>query len=64
MFGFRLIQYQEESRSKIDEKCSCPDPDKAIGNETSKLWKSNHDRIVSQAKNAPADLDIVVSIYK
>jgi len=49
----------EESRSSRDERCSCPDPNKALGNETSKVWKSNHDRIVYQAKNAPDDLDIV-----
>jgi len=49
----------EESRSSIDERCSCPDPNKALGNETSSLWKSNHERIVYQAQNAPDDLDIV-----
>ena len=64
LFTFHFLELlkinQEESRSSIDERCSCPDPNKALGNETSSLWKSNHERIVYQAQNAPDDLDIVV----
>lgn len=38
--------------------CSCPDPNLALEG-TAPLWKSNHERMVSVAKNPPQDLDIV-----
>lgn len=49
----------EESRSSRDERCSCPDPNKALANETAKVWKSNHDHMIYQAKNVPTELDVV-----
>lgn len=48
----------EESRNNRDERCSCPDPDKALKSDA-QLWNSNHNHMVAQAKNAPEDLDIV-----
>jgi len=39
--------------------CACPDPYKPVENTETKGWKSNHDHMVHQAKNAPRDLDIV-----
>lgn len=39
--------------------CSCPTPNVALGKKNDGLWKSNHERMVSEAKNAPKDLDIV-----
>lgn len=38
--------------------CACPDPNVALES-TSPRWKSNHERMVSEAKNAPQFLDIV-----
>lgn len=57
--GSKETRCFEETRSSISERCSCPDPNKALRNDATKLWKSNHDHIVHLAKNAPADLDIV-----
>ena len=39
--------------------CACSDPNVALENTKDKLWKSNHERMVSEAKNPPQDLDIV-----
>jgi len=57
--GPRETRCFEESRDIIDQRCSCPDSNKAMVNKEAKQWKSNHDHMVSQAKNAPEDLDIV-----
>ena len=59
--GSKETRCFEESRSSRDERCSCPDPNKALANDdkTKALWKSNHDHMIHQAKNAPKDLDIV-----
>ena len=58
--GTRETRCFEESRNAVDERCSCPDPDKPLErDEAGGLWKSNHERMVSQARNAPEDLDIV-----
>ena len=39
--------------------CACPEPNVALENTEDALWKSNHKRMVSEAQNAPKDLDIV-----
>ena len=39
--------------------CACPEPNIALENTEDALWKSNHKRMVSEAINAPKDLDIV-----
>jgi len=39
--------------------CSCPEPNVALQNKEDALWQSNHKRMVSEAQNAPKDLDIV-----
>mmetsp|Transcript_10947 Transcript_10947/g.25926 ORF Transcript_10947/g.25926 Transcript_10947/m.25926 type:complete len:435 (+) Transcript_10947:288-1592(+) len=57
--GTKETRCFESSRDNRDERCSCPDPNKALTNDRDKLWNSNHDHMVSQAKNAPKDLDIV-----
>mmetsp|Transcript_15228 Transcript_15228/g.35295 ORF Transcript_15228/g.35295 Transcript_15228/m.35295 type:complete len:432 (+) Transcript_15228:245-1540(+) len=57
--GPREARCFEESRNAVDERCVCPDPEKPLAREEDSRWKSNHERMVSQAKNAPKDLDIV-----
>jgi len=51
----------EESRNTVDKRCSCPDPNLPLArtDNEANMWKSNHERMVSQAQNAPSDLDIV-----
>ena len=39
--------------------CSCPVPNLALENKDDSLWRSNHERMVSEAQNARDDLDIV-----
>jgi len=60
--GSKETRCFEESRSSRDERCSCPDPNKALANDDAAkvpLWKNNHDHMINQAKNAPKELDIV-----
>lgn len=57
--GSKEARCFQTSRSKRDKRCSCPDPDKALRNNDEKLWINNHNHMVSQAKSAPDDLDIV-----
>lgn len=55
--------YEEDTpgkaKDKKKEKCLCGDPTTPMQNTENKLWKSNHDRMVHEAKTAPKDLDIV-----
>jgi len=57
--------FEESKRSEASDAasspdiCTCPDPSKPLENGATVRWKSNHERMVSQARNAPGDLDIV-----
>jgi len=57
--GAKATRCFEKSRNSVDEICSCPDPNKALENKDTTRWKSNHDHMVHNAKNAPANLDVV-----
>jgi hypothetical protein len=49
---------KEQNRGTQDERCTCPDPNKALENNNA-IWKSHHDNLVHFAQHAPEDLDVV-----